>query len=249
MNFPPTNDEPGRSASVGTENEARANDVGLISGNDDPRRVYLRQWIAENEPALYTALRPIGGRLADTRGLSPADATSDILVEVTQIALTQAYPKYNLAYSSPRLWLLKIAHFIARRWREQAAIAASRRISPAHYAESEDGPWAEAPDPLESLRDSRGHDPARLAVGNLWLQQRLSLLSPQDRAIVESQVVYDLSFAETGARVGLTEGAARVRFHRIVKRLRQQEQDDLEMPVLREANVLVSDRGNGGANE
>jgi hypothetical protein len=69
---------------------------------NDPRQLFLRDWIAAHEGELMTVLRPIGGALAGVRGMGPTEATSELLVEVTSIALRQAYDRYDLAFPSWR---------------------------------------------------------------------------------------------------------------------------------------------------
>jgi DNA-directed RNA polymerase specialized sigma24 family protein len=69
-------------------------------------------------------------------------------------------------------------------------------------------------------------DPSDYIVNSMWLRERLNRLSDEDRAIVELHIVERLSHAETGLRVGMAEGAVRVRYHRAIKRLRQMEADD-----------------------
>ena len=193
---------------------------------DDPRRIFLRQWIASHELELRTALRPVGGALAETRGVSGADATADLLVEVAQIALAQAYFRYDLRYPSPRLWLLKIASLVGRRWREEAYISTRRQSS-----WTPDQPFGSTSnfddeDALARIAGSDSEDPVQIVVDQVWLQHRLDHLSPEDQGIVKCRIIEQLSFAEAAENLEITEGAARVRFFRAIKRLRRQEEEE-----------------------
>ena len=194
-------------------------------GPDDPRRTFLRQWLAANEPGLRTALRPIAGAVAEARGVSGAEAVDDLLVEVAHVALGRAFARYDLRYPSPRLWLLRIAHLVCRRWRNEADTARRRLGFPAQSGEGEG-----QEDPLDSIPGPDSDDPAEAVVDQTWLRHRLDRLSAEDRGIVQCRVVEDLPYEEAAQKLGITEGAARVRYLRAVKRLRRQEAEDNEYP-------------------
>lgn len=192
---------------------------------DDQRRIFLREWLASNELELRTALRPVGGALAEIRGLTGADATADLLVEVARIALAQAYVHYDLRYPSPRLWLLKIASFVGRRWREEARIARRRQGGWTLGHPSESASNFNDEDALARIAGPDSDDPVHV-VDQIWLQHRLDHLSPEDRGIIQCRIIEQLSFAEAAENLEITEGAARVRFFRAIKRLRLQEDEE-----------------------
>lgn len=198
-----------------------------VDGPEDSRRTFLRQWLAVNEPDLRTALRPIAGAVAEARGVSAAEAVDDLLVEVAHVALGRAFIRYDLGYPSPRLWLLRIAHFVCRRWRDEASTA-RRRFGIATQSGDPEG----QEDPLEKVPGPDSDDPARGIVDRTWLRHRLAHLSPEDRGIVQCRIVEDLPYEETARKLGITEGAARVRYLRAIKRLRRQEAEDNECPNL-----------------
>ena len=194
-------------------------------GPDDPRRTFLRQWLAANEPGLRTALRPIAGAVAEARGVSGAEAVDDLLVEVAHVALGRAFARYDLRYPSPRLWLLRIAHLVCRRWRNEAGTARRRLGFPAQSGDLESQEHS-----LDSIPGPDSDDPAHSVVDRAWALHRLDRLSVEDRGIVQCRVVEDLPYEEAAKKLGITEGAARVRYLRAVKRLRRQEAEDNEYP-------------------
>ena len=198
-----------------------------VDGPEDSRRTLLRQWLAVNEPDLRTALRPIAGAVAGARGVRAAEAVDDLLVEVVHVALGRAFIRYDLGYPSPRLWLLRIAHLVCRRWRDEAGTA-RRRFGIATQSGDLESPEGT----LNKIAGSDSDDPAHSVVDRIWLLHRLARLSPEDLGIVQCRIVEDLPYEETARKLGITEGAARVRYLRAIKRLRRQEAEDNEYPNL-----------------
>lgn len=58
--------------------------------------------------------------------------------------------------------------------------------------------------------------------------RRLRILPEKERAVVTLRIVEELPFREISARLGLSEGAARVAFHRSIHKLRAASRDDDE---------------------
>ena len=56
--------------------------------------------------------------------------------------------------------------------------------------------------------------------------RRLRVLPKKEQTLVTLRVVEELPFREIAARLGLSEGAARVAFHRSIQRLRAASRDD-----------------------
>ncbi len=192
------------------------------SGDKDPRQEFLRDWIDRNHGELLIAFRLLGNTIAKTRGMDAESATSDLLVEVSLIALSQAYRNYDLAsYPSPRLWLLKIAHIVSHRWKTARSVALARTVE-----------WDGLDAGLHgNSQFSSGTDPAQTVPNRLWIQAHLASLSPEDRELVILRDEEQRSFGDIAARFGVTEGAVRVRHHRIIKRLQQNENNDAQSKI------------------
>ena len=87
--------------------------------------------------------------------------------------------------------------------------------------------------PTSGVLDLDGTSPsdaAERSEDTAWLELAVELLAPSDREVVVLRQWDGCSFAEIGARLGIREDAARVRFHRalgrlgpLMKRLRQGE--------------------------
>jgi RNA polymerase sigma factor (sigma-70 family) len=61
-----------------------------------------------------------------------------------------------------------------------------------------------------------------------YVEEILSLLSPEDEQLIRLAILYDLNGEELGAVLGITPGAARVRLHRALKRLREAAKEKLD---------------------
>jgi RNA polymerase sigma-70 factor (ECF subfamily) len=119
------------------------------------------------------------------------DAVQEAFVKVMEKA--QSYRPTG----SARAWVMRIAHNAAidmlRRERRDAPLADEHA--------REDGDLGEAEERADFLAATRS-------------------LSDLDKAIVVMRVFADMPHAEVAASVGMTEVATRVRYHRILKRLR-----------------------------
>jgi len=75
-----------------------------------------------------------------------------------------------------------------------------------------------------------------------WIRLALELLDPEDRRAIVLRVYEDLSFAEMGARLGLQESGARMRFNRAMPRLAR-KLEALRNGSLEQALGAESDHG------
>jgi len=74
---------------------------------------------------------------------------------------------------------------------------------------------------LSTVADS-GRTPSRVAAvrdSGRWIRGRLETLSERDRQVVLARIVDDEPFATIAERLGISEGNARVVFHRSLERL------------------------------
>jgi RNA polymerase sigma-70 factor (ECF subfamily) len=77
------------------------------------------------------------------------------------------------------------------------------------------------PPELEELAADLGRPIGEVVADKQFVVELLARLPKADREIIRLAYFEDLTFAEIGGRVGLTENAARVRHHRIIARLRE----------------------------
>lgn len=151
---------------------------------------------------------------------SESDATTiaqDILQEVSLEALEHA-DRFT-PDRRPLPWLLGIALNIIRRRNVARARRARREVPAGTYStlatelETEADPFEQtiAPPALDQLVDVEADDEAK---------HLLALVPTPDREVLRLAVIEGWNHAELAQRLGITPGAARVRLHRAIARLR-----------------------------
>ena len=174
----------------------------------------LGRWIAANEGDLLRVLGPFARRVCAARGLSVDETTRELLVEVTGRALTRQ-ADFDPA-RPPRAWLIGIAANVVRRWSEQKGIQ-NRRT--AHALEPGTAQSGDAFDRLIAAAATPGAHEEALA--NVRVEQLLqAAATPEDRNVLQLALVEDLDMATVGRSLKISPGAARVRLHRALRRLR-----------------------------
>lgn len=128
--------------------------------------------------------------------IGPTEA-EDCLQETFMSAL-RAYPSLSHA-ENLRAWLYTIAH----------------RKATDHVRRAHRRPTA----PLDGVEPAAS-SPAETADDGLW--RRVGALPPKQRAAVVHRFVFDLAYAEIGARMGTTEEAARRSVHEGITKLRRE---------------------------
>lgn len=96
-----------------------------------------------------------------------------------------------------------------------------------HHAAARRSPLRERPVPTDSVLDlAAGQRPvtqpgavAERREEEGWVRLALELLEPEDRQVLLLRQWQELEFAAVGARMGLTEDAARMRFQRALPKL------------------------------
>ncbi len=80
--------------------------------------------------------------------------------------------------------------------------------------------------PLEDAGELMGRSETEDGVVRRDLDRLLGALNPRDRALVRAVKLSGWSMAEAGARLGMTETAAKVAVHRAMKRLEREVGDE-----------------------
>jgi RNA polymerase sigma factor (sigma-70 family) len=181
-------------------------------------RTLLGRFIEENTETLLGTLRTyvVRASLADSRGATLAAA--ELLNEVTVEALEHA-ERFRPS-GQPKAGLLGIAANLIKR--KQVGHATRDRREP---LVRDLYPYAQAAISEGELFDRL----AALDVADLTqdletneeVSAMLALVSDDDRRVLRLAVLYDLNGEELAQALGVTSGAARVRLHRALNRLRQ----------------------------
>lgn len=150
-------------------------------------------------PLAWRACRKFASRTPD-----PAVAVEDV-VQVVVLATIEALPRFDLRDGS----LDGFVYGIARHKTADAFRSAARNRS---------DPVADVP---EGAQQVDGPEQAALQAERAALARRLiATLPPRQQEILVLRLIYQLSAAETGARLGMTAGSVRVAQHRALTTLR-----------------------------
>ena len=177
----------------------------------------LRQFIAGESEALLGTLRYYVVRAGLANGRDSAPAAGELLNEVVVEALEHA-DRFKPS-GQPMAWLLGIAANLIRR--KQAERSARNRREPlvrdlvprAQDALSED----ELFDRISSLAVG---EPMEDWEANEAVSAILAHVSESDRSVLRLAILHDLSGEALAQALGIKPGAARVRLHRALNRLR-----------------------------
>lgn len=173
-------------------------------------RTRLRQFIEDETPVLTRTL----GVYLSRAGL--AISAGELLSEVVVEALEHE-ARFDPA-RQPRAWLLGIAANLIRR--KQAELARLDRREPlardlypgTEPSDDEVFDWLDAVSAV---------DPHLTLDGNDDVSALLARVSPEDAMVLRLAVLHGLDGAALARELGISPGAARVRLHRALERLRR----------------------------
>jgi RNA polymerase sigma factor (sigma-70 family) len=180
-------------------------------------RTRLRQFIQEETQTLLETLRyyVIRARLADAQGATLAAV--ELLNEVVVEALEHA-DRFRPS-GQPMAWLLGIAANLIKR--KQAERATRNRREPLVrdlYLDTQD--TLSEDELFDRLAALTVAEPAQDWESNQAASAILAYVSKTDQHILRLAVLHDLNGEALAQELGVTPGAARVRLHRALNRLR-----------------------------
>ena len=177
----------------------------------------LSRFIAEQADEILPTLRFYVRRAGLAQGGQAVQLALELLDELTVAAL-QGADRFQ-AERGARAWLLGIAANLIRR--KQAALARLERREPLAADLAIDAAGTLDEDTFfDRLAGQDGDGPERRLLEDEALQRRLARLSPGDRQVLRLAVIAGFSGDELAATLGVSPGAARVRLHRALIRLR-----------------------------
>ncbi len=173
--------------------------------------------IAANASALLASLRTYVWRMGLARGEDVAAVADEVLQEVVIEALDHA-DRFQLMYQ-PMPWLLGIGANIIKRKKVEFAKHSRREVLIGEFARAEVEPLHDD-ELFDQLLQGGCAGPEQEVVANeqaVWL---LSLVEAEDRELLQLAFLYGFEREALAQRLGVTPGAARVRLHRTLQRLR-----------------------------
>ncbi len=189
-------------------------------------RARLRCFIAAESATLHATLRLYVSRAGFSGGQAVSRIADELLNEVTVEALEHA-ERFDPA-RSPMAWLLGIAANLIKR--RQAAIFRRDQREPLirdlHPNAADAMNDAELFDRFASITAS---DPAQAYEDEERVALLLSGVSESDRRVLRLAIVHGLNGETLAKELGITPGAARVRLHRALNRLRAAHQEQMKV--------------------
>ena len=181
----------------------------------------LKSYITDEVATLHSTIcmYVVKSRLAFGDNVTPI--ADDILNDVVIEALNHAH-RFD-PNRPPKAWLLGIASNLIRR-RQAKQIAQNQReplirdLYPNTQHDFSDD------DLFDQLNQQTFRNPEHHLEANDALHQLLSLVSEADQQIIHMAVLEELNGDALAQRLGITAGAARVRLHRALNRLRIAQQ-------------------------
>jgi DNA-directed RNA polymerase specialized sigma24 family protein len=182
---------------------------------DEPTRA-LHRFLQKDIEPLQGIIRSYVIRAGLARGEAVQSVTLDILSEATLQAL--AHIELFATIRQPRAWFLGIAATVVKRRRAALFKQNQRELSIGGLiAATENGSESDFFDRL-SLLTYPG--PEQEVETCAQIAELLSLASPGDRRVLRLAVLQDLNTNQLALALNVPPGAARVRLHRALNRLR-----------------------------
>ncbi len=179
-------------------------------------RERLRQFLQENIPLLLGIVRSYVVRMELARGESVQNVAADILQDAAFEALSHA-DRFDPT-ASPKAWFLGIVANIIKRRKVEGARRHKREISL-----NELSTRAEIVDEYDFFDLVVAHScpgPEQALESDEQVTEMLSLVSADDQLVLRLALLHDLNMRSLAQRLDISPGAARVRLHRALHRLR-----------------------------
>jgi RNA polymerase sigma factor (sigma-70 family) len=180
------------------------------------KQVSLKAYFETQSDALYRAIRQVVMRSGVTTPDNAGQVASEVLNEVVVEALAHAGRLQTP--EQPFAWLMGIALNLIRRRLTELSRRERREPLLHDLYPSETLTEAEVIDRFIGL-----HSRNEMTALDLEspVARLLAQVSPEDEQVLRLAVLHDLDGEALARELGITPGAARVRLHRALKRLRQ----------------------------
>ncbi len=193
----------------------------IMLKNDEGKRTALKAFITANSDSLRCTLRLYVLRTGLAYGDSVEALVDDLLSDMVREALSHAQ-RYDPERSA-RAWLLGIGVNLVRRYQAQQIRQNQREplirdLYPDHYEVDDDDVWFNSVAEIVTAPAD-----ANLDVKDT-IESLLAAVGSTDQEVIRLAILYELDGAALAQALGISPGAARVRLHRALNRLRRAHQ-------------------------
>jgi RNA polymerase sigma factor (sigma-70 family) len=196
-------------------NESAA--VGRQEAGNSRARAYLQKFLQDNAVPLQTILCGYVVKM----GLASGAAVTNVAAEVFQDAAmeTLAHADRFNPEMQPRAWFLAIAANILKRHRASYAKRYKFEVSLGGMASKSE--LASEQDVLDLIMPTTEAGPEQTLERNEAVHELLNMVSPEDARLLNMTFIQGWDATALGQSIGVSPGAARVRIHRALSRLRE----------------------------
>jgi RNA polymerase sigma factor (sigma-70 family) len=177
----------------------------------------LIEFIADNVASLLGIIRSYVTRMGLAHGEEVSAVALEVLQEVVLEALSHA-DRFNPT-GQPMAWLLGIAINVIKRKKFEHIRRSQREFSMSNFSLTQEEALSES-DLFDQLTANTYAGPDQEIAANEQAELLLSLVSPEDQHILMLAFLQGFEREALAQKLGITPGAARVRLHRALKRLR-----------------------------
>jgi RNA polymerase sigma factor (sigma-70 family) len=177
----------------------------------------LVEFITDNVASLLGILRSYVQRMSLARGEEVPAVAVEVLQEVVIEALDHA-DRFNPT-GQPMAWLLGIAINVIKRKKVELAKRSQREFSIGAISLAQQEPLSED-ELFDQISAGTTAGPDQEIAANEQAELLLSLVSPEDQQILMLAFLQGFEREALAEKLGISPGAARVRLHRALKRLR-----------------------------
>ena len=195
-------------------NKARSVTLNTPADSDNTK---LIECIADNVASLLGIIRSYVMRMGLARGEEVSTVALEVLQEVVLEALDHA-DRFNPA-GQPMAWLLGIAINVIKRKKYERIKRSQRELSMSDLSLMQEEGLSES-DLFDQLATNTFAEPDQEIAANEQAELLLSLVSPEDQHILMLAFLQGFDRESPGSEARYFPGAARVRLHRALKRLR-----------------------------
>lgn len=184
--------------------------------DNPPPDEYIQRFLQEHTASLKKVLCAYVLRMGLARGanvrLVADEAFQDAVLEIV------AHGERFMSVPQPRSWFLAVAANVLKRKRASFAKRYRFEVLVSDLA-ANSAQFSEA-DILEQLTTSSISGPEQILESCEQVREMLALVSPEDAQVLRLALLHELDTASLARELGISAGAARVRLHRALKRLR-----------------------------
>ena len=177
----------------------------------------LIECISDNAASLLGIIRTYVMRM----GLAHGEEVPTMALEVLQEVVLEALGHANRfdPTGQPMAWLLGIAINVIKRKKFELIRRSQRELPMSNLSPTQEEDLSES-DLFDQLRVDTYAGPDQEIAANEQAELLLSLVSPEDQHILMLAVLQGFETKALAQKLGISPGAARVRLHRALKRLR-----------------------------